>query len=126
MRNTLISIFLFIILLVGIIYLNIGLIKICSNAKASTDEIEELISNNEYDLAYEKAEELLYYIDGNDGIPTIYLNHTDYDLIVNECLKLCIYIEERDISEALASLHLIKYSVTHLKDLQTVNLKNIF
>ena len=47
-------------------------------------------------------------------------------MIVNECLKLCIYIEERDISEALASLHLIKYSVTHLKDLQKVNIKNIF
>lgn len=126
MRNTLISILLFIILLIGIIYLNIGLIKICNNAKTSTNEIEELISNKEYDLAYEKAEELLYYIDGNDGIPTIYLNHTDYDLIVNECLKLCIYIEERDISEALTSLHLVKYSVTHLKDLQKVNLKNIF
>lgn len=126
MRNSLISICLFIILLIVIIYLNMGFVKICSNAKASTDEIEELIFNKEYDLAYEKSEELLSYIDGNDGIPTIYLNHTDYDLVINECLKLCIYIEERDISEALASLHLVKYSVNHLKDLQKVNLKNIF
>jgi Domain of unknown function (DUF4363) len=126
MRNSLISISLFIILIVGILYLNNGFIKICSKAEISSNEIEELISNKEYDLAYEKSEELLSYIDGNDGIPTIYLNHTDYDVIVNECLKLCIYIEERDISEALASLHLIKYSVTHLKDLQKVNIKNIF
>jgi hypothetical protein len=126
MRNSFISISLFIILLVGIFYLNNGFIKICSEAEISSNEIEELISNKEYNLAYEKSEELLSYIDENDGIPTIYLNHTDYDLIVNECLKLCIYIEERDISEALASLHIIKYSVTHLKDLQKVNIKNIF
>lgn len=126
MRNSLISISLFIILLVGIIYLNIGFIKICNNTEIRSNEIEELIYNKEYDLAYEKSEELLSYIDGNDGIPAIYLNHTDYDLIVNECLKLCIYVQERDISEAVASLHLVKYSVTHLKDLQTVNLKNIF
>ena len=126
MRNSLISVCLFITLLVSIIYLNIGFIKICSNAEIRSNEIEELISSSEYDLAYEKSEELLSYIDGNDGIPAIYLNHTDYDLIVNECLKLCIYLQERDISEAVASLHLVKYSVTHLKDLQTVNLKNIF
>ena len=126
MRNSFISISLFIILLVGIIYLNIEFVNICSHAKASSDEIEELILNKEYDLAYEKSEMLLSYIDGNDGIPTIYLNHTDYDLIINECLKLCIYIDERDISEALASLHIIKYSVTDLKELQKVNIKNIF
>lgn len=126
MRNSLISISLFIILLLSIFYLNNGFIKICNKAEISINEIEELISNKEYDLAYEKSEELLSYIDENDRIPTIYLNHTDYDSVINECLKLCIYIEERDISEAVASLHLVKYSVTHLKDLQTVNLKNIF
>lgn len=126
MRNSLISISLFIILIVGLFYLNNEFIKICSKAEISSNEIEELISNKEYDLAYDKSEELLSYIDGNDGVPAIYLNHTDYDVIVNECLKLCIYIEERDISEALASLHIIKYSVTHLKDLQKVNIKNIF
>ena len=75
MRNSLISISLFIILIVGILYLNNGFIKICSKAEISINEIEELISNKEYDLAYEKSEELLSYIDGNDGIPTIYLNH---------------------------------------------------
>lgn len=126
MRNSLISVFLFIILVIGIFYLNNGFIKICSKAETSSIEIEELISNKEYDLAYDKSEELLSYIDENDGIPAIYLNHTDYDIIINECLKLCIYIEERDISEALASLHIIKYSVEHLKDLQKPNIKNIF
>ena len=126
MRNSLISICLFIILLLGIFYLNNGFIKICDNTEISINEIEELILNTEYDLAYEKSEELLSYIDDHDGIPTIYLDHTDYDSVINECLKLCIYLQERDISEAVASLHLVKYSVTHLKDLQTINLKNIF
>ncbi|WP_300382295.1 DUF4363 family protein [Clostridium sp.] len=126
MRNSLISIFLFIVLLVGVIYLNTKFLDICIHAKESTDEIEEIISNKDYDLAYDKSESLLFYMDDNDGIANIYLNHTDYDLIINECLKLCIYIEERDISEALASLHVIKYSVTDLKELQKVNIKNIF
>ena len=36
------------------------------------------------------------------------------------------YIEEDDMSEASASLHLLKFAAQHIKDLQVPDLKNIF
>ena len=37
-----------------------------------------------------------------------------------------VYIEEDDMSEASASLHLLKFAAQHIKDLQVPDLKNIF
>ena len=42
------------------------------------------------------------------------------------CSETCIYIEEDDMSEASASLHLLKFAAQHIKDLQVPDLKNIF
>ena len=47
-------------------------------------------------------------------------------MLLNEALKLTVYIEEDDMSEASASLHLLKFAAQHIKDLQVPDLKNIF
>ena len=64
-------------------------------------------------------------LDEQNIIPSIYINHLDYDVLLNEALKLTVYIEKDDMSEASTSL-LLKFAAQHIKDLQVPDLKNIF
>ena len=87
----------------------------------------------EYGLSSENKEEsfqaamiIFSRLDEQNIIPSIYINHLDYDVLLNEALKLTVYIEEDDMSEASASLHLLKFAAQHIKDLQVPDLKNIF
>lgn len=65
-------------------------------------------------------------IQDKGDIASIYINHVDYDSILNEALKLSVYLENNDESESEASLHLLKYITKHMKELQVPNIKNIF
>jgi|BioPla2DNA2_1021312.scaffolds.fasta_scaffold05967_9 hypothetical protein len=125
MKNTVISLALFLVLFTSLIFINNKFTELCSNLIEQSNQIEELLDKQEYSLAYLKALDLLDYINSNDFIPSIYLNHVDYDNLINECIKLCIYIKKEDASEACASLDLIEFSCEHLIKIQKINLKNI-
>ena len=105
MKNSLISIFIFLVL---ISFLEYGL---------SSENKEE---------SFQAAMIIFSRLDEQNIIPSIYINHLDYDVLLNEALKLTVYIEEDDMSEASASLHLLKFAAQHIKDLQVPDLKNIF
>lgn len=125
MRNTIISILLFIIL-VGFLWIfDNKFTTICIDITESCIEIEDLLDINAKDDAYEKSVELLELIKNKGDIPAIYLNHVDYDLLMNEALKLCLYIKGNDKAESLATLHALRYAAEHLKDLQKPNFNNI-
>ncbi|ASW43496.1 DUF4363 family protein [Clostridium isatidis] len=125
MKNTVISVILFLILVTSLIYINYKFTNLCSNLIDQSNEIEKLLDKEDFDTAYLKSLELLDYISSNDFIPSIYLNHIDYDDLINECLKLCVYIKREDLAEASASLDLIEFSCEHLIKIQKINLKNI-
>ncbi|MBU5454124.1 DUF4363 family protein [Caproiciproducens sp. MSJ-32] len=125
MKNTIISIILFVLLVTGLTYINNKFTNLCSDLIDKSNEIEKLLDKKELDTAYTKSLELLEYINSKDFIPSIYLNHIDYDDLINECLKLCVYIKREDIAEASASLDLIEFSCEHLIKIQKINLKNI-
>jgi Domain of unknown function (DUF4363) len=125
MKNTTISIILFIILVFGLVFLNHKFTELCDNLIDKSNVIENLIEKDELNLAYYEASELLNYLKDNDAIPAIYLNQVDYQQLVNEALKLCIYIKRDDISEASASLDLIEFLSEHLKEIQEISIKNL-
>lgn len=126
MKNAIISIALFLGLLIGIFFLNSSVVNLCDSIKNKTDDVEIILLNEDYNEAYEKAVELLYYVQTNDFIPSIYTNHQDFDAIRHEAARLCVYISKNDIGEAYSSLHYIKYSAQTIKHLQEVSLGNIF
>ena len=101
MKNSLISIFIFLVLISFLFYSDMKFKNLCT-------------------------ETIFSRLDEQNIIPSIYINHLDYDVLLNEALKLTVYIEEDDMSEASASLHLLKFAAQHIKDLQVPDLKNIF
>ena len=104
MKNSLFSIFLFIILLGFLTYTDISF----------------------KEENFEKAMNIYNLIEDKGKLAAIYVNHLDYDVMLNEALKLTVYIERDDYGESDASLHLLKSSTEHMKELQVPNIENIF
>jgi len=125
MKNAIISVIVFLCLLISIFFCNSSVLNLCDDIKYKTDEIELILLNNDKQTAYDKSLELLEFLQKNDLITSIYVNHQDFDAIRNEAIKLCVYISHDDITEANASLHVIKYSAETVKHLQRPGLDNI-
>lgn len=126
MKNAIISVVIFLSLLIAVIFINNSVLDLCDDIKDKTDEIELILLDKDKELAYDKSIELIDFLKENDLITSIYVNHQDFDTLKNEAVKLSIYISHDDISEANASLHVIKYGAETVKHLQKPALDNIF
>ena len=138
MKNSLFSIFLFIILLGFLTYTDISFKNLCSEVIDMCEEMETTMKSSSKEENFKNAMDIynnsgiLYKDDIYDLIQdkgkfaAIYINHVDYDVMLNEALKLTVYIENDDPSESEASLHLLKSSTEHMKKLQVPNIENIF
>lgn len=125
MKNTYISISLFIALVIGLFFLNNKFVNLCNEIIFKCDIIEEFLNIYDEDKAYDDSVALLELIIDEADIPAIYLNHVDYDMLKNDALKLSLYIRGDDRAESLATLHALRSTAEHLRDLQTPNLKNL-
>lgn len=126
MKNSLFSILLFILLLGFLTYTDISFKNLCSDVIEMCDKMEKNLSYSTKEENFQDAMAIFNLIQDKGKIAAIYINHVDYDALLNEALKLTIYIEKDDPSESEASLHLLKYSTENMKDLQVPNIENIF
>lgn len=125
MKNTILSIGLFLILFICLFFADKSLDSTCNEIAIKCEEIEILINTEDYDKCYAEAVDLLRLMEKEGSTASMYVNHVDYDCLINESLKLAIYIKEEDYSEALASLHVLRYGARNMKDIQRTNLKNL-
>ena len=120
MKNAIISIIIFFFLLIFIGFLNNSILNLCYNIDTQLNEIETLLYNKDKNSSYEKSLELLTFLNKNDLITSIYVNHTDFDTIRYEATRLNIYISQDDDREAYASLNVIKQQTKTIKHLQKI------
>lgn len=126
MKNSIISISIFLLLVSFLFYADNKFKNLCTDIIEICTEMEDkLTTGNQQDNAKE-AMDLFNMIDEKGHIAAIYINHIDYDQMLNESLRLSIYIEQYNSSEAASSLHLLKYNSQHMRDLQLPKLENIF
>lgn len=126
MRNTIISILIFFGLLAFVYYADNSLQKLCYDISSSSEEIEFLISNDNWDAAYSKTIDVINEIKANDMVTSIYLNHTDFDNLLNEAIKLSLYVRSEDSVESNVSVHLLRSSADIIFNLHKANIQNIF
>lgn len=126
MKNSLISIFIFLVLISFLFYSDVKFRNLCTDTINDCEFLEYGLSSESKEESFQAAMIIFSRLDEQNIIPSIYINHLDYDVLLNEALKLTVYIEEDDMSEASASLHLLKFAAQHIKDLQVPDLKNIF
>lgn len=125
MKNTYISILLFIALVVGLFFLNNKFVSLCNEVILRCDNIEEFLNAYDEDKAYDDSVALIDLIIEEADVPAIYLNHVDYDMLKNDALRLALYIRGEDRAESLATLHSLRSTAEHLRDLQKPNIKNL-
>ena len=126
MKNSLISIFIFLVLISFLFYSDMKFKNLCTETINDCEFLEYGLSSENKEESFQAAMIIFSRLDEQNIIPSIYINNLDYDVLLNEALKLTVYIEEDDMSEASASLHLLKFAAQHIKDLQVPDLKNIF
>ena len=109
-----------------VIYANNTLSSLCNNIENTCNELEILINDKNWETALIKTDKLITEITDNKRIISLYINHSDFDLLFNETLKLNLYVECKDNSESHASLHILKYTAQNIRALNTPSLENIF
>lgn len=109
-----------------IFYSHTKLIKVCDHVSQHCEKIEESLNNNDLESAYKYSLEIKNHLEENSTPIAIYVNHTDINNINNEVIRLSQYIKKKEMPEAYASVHTIKYSCKYIHELESVSMKNIF
>lgn len=125
MKYTLISTLLFILLLGFIGFMDYNFEKLCTTVTEQSNTIESQINTNDWVAAYESSLTLLKKIEDKKTLSSIYINHTDFDALNNEALRLSSYIESMNSSDSKASVTVLKSTTENIKNINKLNLKNI-
>ena len=126
MKNIWAAFILFAIMIIGISFSTNVLNKNCIHLQEMNTSLESYIAKEEYTNAYNLS---INYIDQwkkTSKILTVYMHHEDLDHINNELLKLTQYIKIEDKSEALATVHVMKYLLDHIIEHEKVTISNMF
>lgn len=125
MKNNIISLILFIILMCLVFFAKDKLIYLCNDIENYCVEIEEFILAENYYAAYEKSILLLTELEDHSSELSIYAAHTDIETLKYNAISLAIYIESSNKSDALSTVHILKLCARNIHNLQYPSLENI-
>lgn len=126
MKNVMIAFSLFIVMIIGIFLSSNYITHSCNHLQNLNSTLESYIIKGKYQAAYNLS--LNYISDWNKTSKylTLYTHHEDLDYIDTEILKLTQYIKNKDKSEGLATVHVLKHLVSHIMAHERVSVGNIF
>lgn len=126
MKNVILSFAIFIIILIAMTFSISYLNKVSSNLQKLNDKIEQSITDNKWDEAYKESIDYTQKWEKYSKVIKLFVNHQEIDNIEIELWKLPQYIKEHTKDESLASVHVLKFLVSHISNLEKVNIQNIF
>lgn len=126
MKNVIISIGVFIVMVIAIFFSIRYLNKVSSNIQILNDKLEEYITNEDWDKAYETSMDFTHKWEKHAKVIKAFVNHQEIDNVEMELWKLPQYVKEKSKDEALASVHLLKFLLNHISNLEKINIQNIF
>lgn len=126
MRNIWTACILFAVMLICISFSTKLLNENCNYLQAMNSSLENYLIKDDYNNAYKLSINYIAQWEKSSKILTIYIHHEDLDHIENELLKLTQYIKIQDKSEALATIHSIKYLLDHIANHEKVTISNMF
>lgn len=126
MKNIVITFIVFILMCIGLFFASQYVILTCDKLLEVSNKIEEEIVDEKWDESYILSFELLDIYEGHVRTMTLFLNHSNVDIIYSEVIKLTQYCKEKDKAESLATLHLIKTILLEIKQMEKLTINNIF
>lgn len=126
MKNTIASILIFLAVLGVVTYFNSSLTKLCNKIQTDTKTIHSSIENENWEDAYSESEKLSKTINKHAFVLSMYVNHRDFDDILDESIELCLYVQNKDPTESLIALYTLKNSANNIQKLHKPTIENIF
>jgi len=126
MKNIAISLVIFVIMIICIIFSINYLNKESDAFRRLNDEIEQYITEDDWDKAYKSSIEYTEKWKDFSKKLKLFVDHQEIDNIETELWKLPQYIKEQSKEEALASVHVLKFLIDHISELEKVTIENIF
>lgn len=126
MKNVVISLIISVTMIItmsfSIKYLN----KVSHDLGRLNDEIEQNITDGNWDKAYTTTIEFTEKWKDYSKKIKVFLNHQEIDNIEMELSKLPQYIKEKTRDESLASSYVLKFLLDHIAELEKIKIQNIF
>ncbi|MDP4144434.1 MAG: DUF4363 family protein [Bacillota bacterium] len=126
MRNIIASIVIFAVLITTIIISINYIDRTCLEFESMYIQLEHDVNTKSWDKAYSSSITLLNKWKKSSHTLSMFVNHQEIDNINNELWKLIPYTQDKNTDEALASIHVLKFYVEHIIQMENINLQNIF
>ncbi|WP_346869016.1 DUF4363 family protein [Clostridium sp. UBA5119] len=126
MKNMIATCIIFFLMIFILFFASKYIVLTCDKLLDVSSEIEENIVNDNWDESYMLSFELLNIYEGHVANLTLFLNHTDFDNIYSEVIKLSQYSKCKNKDEALSSIHVVKILINQVKELESISIGNIF
>lgn len=126
MKKMILPFTIFGIMLIGIFFATNYTVKTCDYLLNLTTETEETIAFEKWDDAYVNSLKLLTDYEDSIKLISLFSEHQHLDNVYVEILKLTQYVNEKDKTHSLSSVHSIKGLIKSMKDEESITLRNIF
>lgn len=125
MKNVLSSFILLVIMLIFMFFSVKYLGKTCYTLTSDASTLEAQISKESWDKAYKTSLKFMKDWKEDSKLVSIFVHHQEIDDINNEVWKLTQHVKCENKDEALASIHAIKFLISHIIDLEKINIQNL-
>ena len=125
MKNIIISLIIFIALIFGVFISLNYLSNMCDDLVKKGDAIEDQIAKDNWEEAYNSSMKLTNEWREHCDTISFFVHHQEIDNIDNELWKLSQYTKCKNKDESLASIHVVKFYINHIKNLENVSIQNI-
>lgn len=126
MKNLLATIALFVIIVgistVSVKYLN----NMCASLLTLNSKIETSIKNESWEAAKKNINTFYDEWDRHSSLVSIYIHHMELDDISIELEKLSQSIDYEEKKDAMEASHTLKFQLNHIRELEKINLQNVF
>lgn len=126
MKNILISFALFILLIISMILSINYLDTTCKSLLVVNDKIETSINSSSWDEAYAYSLKFKENWDKSAKYVSVFISHEEIDNIYDELWRLTQYTKTKNDEDSLASVHVIKYLLNHIVNMEQINIQNLF
>jgi len=126
MRNVAIALLISVIMIIAMSFSIKYLNNASQNLGKLNDEIEQNIIDENWDKAYETSIEFTNKWEDYSKKIKLFINHQEIDNIEMELRKLPQYTKEKTKDESLASVHVLKFFLNHIAEIEKIKIQNIF
>ncbi|KOF56929.1 hypothetical protein AGR56_10000 [Clostridium sp. DMHC 10] len=126
MKNVIFSAALFACILGFSIYSIAHINKVCNSMLSMNSKIENSIKDSSWEEAEKNINTFSKEWDNHSNLLSVYVHHAETDDISMEVEKLSQSIKYKETKDSMESAHTIEFLINHIRDLEKINLQNIF